>query len=292
VITILNRTLTWKDWGIELVSDPKHAERLIDYFGLEANSATAVSIGKKDSDDKVDIGEEDEEEAEPLGVKDQSIYRGLAATLNYLAQDRYDIQFGAKELCREMAKPTTSSMSKMKRAARYLLGLPVLIIEFVEQYAQESIFVYVDSDWAGCLATRKSTSGGVVMNGKHCIKTWASTQATRATSSAEAEFYAIVEGASRGLGLKSLVKDMGKDVKIVMYSDASAGRSLAFRKGLGKVRHIETKYLWIQDVIKEGRINLLKIKGTDNPADIGTKHLSISEMSGFLVGMGLRIVPR
>jgi hypothetical protein len=80
------------------------------------------------------------------------------------------------------------------------------------------------------------------MHGKHCIKTWASTQATRATSSAEAEFYAIVEGASRGLGMKSLVMDMGSKVQITMYSDASAGRSLAFRNGLGKVRHIERNF--------------------------------------------------
>ena len=104
------------------------------------------------------------------------------------------------------------------------------------------------------------------MHGRHCIKTWATTQKTRATSSAEAEFYAIVEGASRGLGLKSLLVDMGSQVSIVLYSDASAGRSLAFRNGLGKVRHIETKYLWVQDLIKEGRLKLLKIKGTDNPA--------------------------
>jgi hypothetical protein len=85
---------------------------------------------------------------------------------------------------------------------------------------------------------------------------------------------------------------MGSELKLVMYSDASAGRSLAFRKGLGKVRHIETKYLWIQDLVKDGRIKLLKGKGTCNPADIGTKHLSISEMSGLLLGIGLRAVPR
>ena len=77
-----------------------------------------------------------------------------------------------------------------------------------------------------------------------------------------------------------------------MYSDASAGRSLAFRKGLGKVRHIETKYLWIQDLVKDGRIKLLKIKGTDNPADIGTKHLSIADMESRLLEIGLKVVPR
>jgi len=290
-MTILNRTITWEEWGIKIVADPKHAERLIDFFGLEENSSTVVSIGKKDTDDKLEDDEE-KDESEVLGGREQTIYRGLAATLNYLAQDRYDIQFGGKELCREMAVPTTASMAKMKRAARYLLGIPVLEIWFVEQCMLDSVSIYVDSDWAGCLVTRKSTSGGVVMHGKHCIKTWASTQATRATSSAEAEFYAIVEGASRGLGIKSLVADMGSKVQIVMYSDASAGRSLAFRNGLGKVRHIETKFLWVQDLVRDGRIRLLKVLGKRNPADIGTKHLSILEMQGKLQEMGLKVMPR
>ena len=67
---------------------------------------------------------------------------------------------------------------------------------------------------------------------------------------------------------------------------------LAFRKGLGKVRHIEVKYLWVQDLIKDGRLKLLKVKGTSNPADIGTKHLSISDMKGLLEKIGLKVVAR
>jgi hypothetical protein len=291
-ITILNRTVTWLDWGINIVADQKHAEKLIGFFDLEDGSTSVVSIGKKEVEDKASIDEGGEEAAEKLSGKEESVYRGLAATLNYLSPDRFDIQFGSKELCRDMANPTTASMRKMKRAARYLLGYPTLEIKFVEQYPQKGMRVYVDSDWAGCLVTRKSTSGGVAMHGAHCIKTWASTQKTRATSSAEAEFYAIVEGASRGLGLKTLAADIGSDLEITMYSDASAGRSLAFRKGLGKVRHIETKYLWIQDLVKDGRIKLLKIKGTENPADIGTKHLSIVDMESRLLEIGLKVVPR
>ena len=92
--------------------------------------------------------------------------------------------------------------------------------------------------------------------------------------------------------MKSLIVDLWGDVTLTVYSDASAGRSVAFRKGLGKMRHSETKYLWIQDVIKAGRIKLLKVKGTLNPADIGTKHLSISEMGEMLLSIGLRVVPR
>jgi hypothetical protein len=79
---------------------------------------------------------------------------------------------------------------------------------------------------------------------------------------------------------------------VAIYSDASAGRSLAFRKGLGKVRHIETKYLWVQDLVKDGRLSLLKVKGVDNPADIGTKHLSVAEIEKKLLIIGLRLVSR
>jgi len=253
-----------------------------------------VSLGKKDDGDNhlKDSDDEDNGDDEKLAGKVISEYKGLSATANYLSQDRFDMQFGAKELCREMSAPTTRSMKRMKRAARYLLGVPKLIIEYVEQYPPTEVRIYGDSDWAGCRETRKSTSGGVAMHGRHCVKTWASTQATRATSSGEAEFYAIVESCSRGLGLKSLIEDLYGTVGLTVYSDASAGRSIAFRKGLGKVRHIETKYLWIQDLIKAGRIKLLKVKGTENPADIGTKHLSVSEMKEMLLTIGLRVVPR
>ena len=249
-----------------------------------------VSPGEKD--DAKEKDEDDADEDFDLEGKEVSIYRGLAATMNYLAQDRFDIQYAAKELCREMSTPTTRSMRRMKRAARYLVGIPKLTIEYVEQHPPNQVIIYVDSDWAGCRDTRKSTSGGVAMHGLHCVKTWASTQATRATSSGEAEFYAIVEGCSRGLGMKSLIEDLWGSAGLTLFSDASAGRGMAFRKGLGKVRHIETKYLWIQDLIKDGRIKLLKIKGTLNTADIGTKHLSISEMRGLLSSIGLRVLPR
>jgi len=90
-------------------------------------------------------------------------FRGLAARANYLSLDRVDIQYATKEICRDMAAPKASSMSKMKRLARYLLGSPRQIIMFQPCYEEfPEMLVYSDSDWAGCLRTRKSTSGGVL----------------------------------------------------------------------------------------------------------------------------------
>ena len=71
------------------------------------------------------------------------------------------------------------------------------------------MLVYSDSDWAGCLRTRKSTSGGALTFQGGILKTWSGTQASIAQSSGEAEYYTLVRAASEALGMQSLMRDMG-----------------------------------------------------------------------------------
>ena len=88
-------------------------------------------------------------------------------------------------------------MQKMKRLARYLLQSPRIILESNPNMEDDGIIdVYSDSDWAGCLRTRMSTSGGVMMFGNGVVKTWSNTQTTIAQSSGEAEYYALVRAAA------------------------------------------------------------------------------------------------
>ena len=68
-----------------------------------------------------------------------------------------------------------------------------LVYKFPWQSATH-IEVYSDTDWAGCPRTRKSTSGGAVMIGSHCIRTYSSTQTLVSLSSGEAEYYGLVKG--------------------------------------------------------------------------------------------------
>ena len=114
------------------------------------------------------------------------MYRALAARANYLSQDRVDIGFVVKELCRNMSKPRQSDWDRLKRLGRYLIDKTRIVNDFHYQEAPDTICVTVDTDHAGCLDTRKSTSGGVVMLGTHCIKTWSTNQQVVATSSGEA----------------------------------------------------------------------------------------------------------
>ena len=107
-----------------------------------------------------------------------------------------------------MSKPTDLAMGALKRLARYLRSRPRMVFSYDRQVA-ENLDVYTDTDWAGCVRTRKSTSGGCVMVGKHLLKAWSSTQASLALSSGEAEYYGVVRGVGVGLGMQALYRDLG-----------------------------------------------------------------------------------
>ena len=112
------------------------------------------------------------------------------------------------------------------------------------------------------------------MIGKHCIRSWSKTQSTIALSSAEAELIALVKSTIEGIGIKSLLKDVGLCSKIQVFADASAALGIIARKGVGKVRHLDTSMLWIQQKELQNSVEFLKVHGVVNPADLMTKHLA------------------
>ena len=82
---------------------------------------------------------------------------------------------------------------------RYLKGKPRLVFCFPWQ-AVNTVDVYSDTGWAGCVKTRKRLPGGCVMLGEHLTKSWSSTQVSTSLSSGEAEFYDGVEASGAGFG--------------------------------------------------------------------------------------------
>ena len=134
--------------------------------------------------------------------------------------------------------------------------------------------MYSDSDWAGCKKTRKSTQGYVVYYGNHCVKTYSSTQATIALSSAEAEYYALVKAGSIALGMRAVYRDLGAPVDLIdLYTDSSGAKGIALRRGLGKLRHVDVHLLWLQFQVNAGVFKINKVDGKSNPADLMTKYL-------------------
>jgi len=125
-----------------------------------------------------------------------------------------------------------------------------------------------------------------------CVKNRSSTQATIAQSSGEAEYYAMVRAAAEAMSMQSIMKDMGWEAKITVWVDSSAAKSIASRIGLGKVRHMEVKFLWLQEVVKAKRVEVKKVAGDKNPADVLTKPKSMKENEGFLAAVGVKVNSR
>ena len=225
-----------------------------------------------------------------LNSMEATLYRALSARCNYLAQDRVDIAFSAKELCREFAVPTKSSYARLKRLARYLVGLPRLVYKYDFQDQPTHITVYCDTDFAGCQSTRRSTSGGVCMHGDHNIKHWSNTQTTVCLSSGEAELRGISDGLAQGLGIQSIARDLGLTWEIKMLSDATAAIGIARRRGMGRIRHLDVTDLWVQEKFTSKAVTIDKVLGTKNPADVLTKQVYGSTLRVALQKMGMAVL--
>ena len=242
---------------------------------VEAISEAKESAG---ANDKWECREEPEEQTgqekdELLGPAEARLYRGVAARFNYIAPDRADIAYAVKETARSMSAPKASDLRKLRRLGKYLIGRPRLVMKFRWQDMPSTITTFTDSDWAGCLETAKSTSGGALCLGEHVIKTYSKQQKVVALSSAEAELYAMVAASTETLGLQAYARDLGLDMKCELYCDSAAALGIAQRAGIGKVRHLRTQGLWVQEVRISGRIQYRKVLGEKNPADLLTKFM-------------------
>ena len=121
------------------------------------------------------------------------------------------------------------------------------------------------------------------MIGSQTIRTYSSTQTLVSLSSGEAEYDGIVKGAAAGLGHQAIMSDYGVDLQVRVWSDSSAALGIAKRSGLGRIRHLDTNTLWLQEKVRTGAIEVRKVKGEENPADLFTKHLPSQDKVHALV---------
>ena len=96
------------------------------------------------------------------------------------------------------------------------------------------------------------------------MRHWSSTQATLALRSGEAEYAALVKTASCGLGLQSMLQDLGIAAQVKLECDSAAAIGIASRVGLGKLRHLEVHLLWLQELVRDKRVQLHKVDGKSN----------------------------
>eukprot|EP00973_Karenia_brevis_P053048 7375686-Karenia_brevis.AAC.1 len=87
----------------------------------------------------------------------------------------------------------------------------------------------------------------------------------------------MVEGVTRAKGLMSLAKELGfgeLQYVVKLGTDSSAAKSFVCRRGLGKMRHLEIRDLWLQKEVSDGKLVVEKVPVEENPADFMTKVLT------------------
>ena len=111
---------------------------------------------------------------------------------------------------------------------------------------------------------------------------WCRTPAVVALSSVEAEWYGLVRASAETMGLISMYKELGTHMNGVVLGDASAALAIVARRGLGKLRHLEINYCWIQEKTAKCDLNFKKVAVVDNGADLFTNTLSWNEIQSHI----------
>ena len=271
----------------ELSLKPEYITTLLKETKMEAsNPATAPGTAtlKQSANDEA-----------PLDKQEHADYRRAVGKLQWLTYTRPDISFATKELARDLQQPTQQSLRKLKHLLRYLRGtqqykMYIRPTTTPQTTAPIDINIYVDADWAGCPNTRKSTSGFIVTMMGSVVQFGSRTQAVVALSSAESELYAIGTGAQEALHIANFIKEATTTkVNIRIHTDSTSGKSIATRIGSSKkAKHIDLKYLFIQQLIQNGILSIHKISTHDNPADILTKYVPAEVLNKHLYMAGIQ----
>ena len=281
----LGRVIRLDQTGIELEGDDKHVETMEKEWDMAYCNPVATPYVKPAA---TITGAQ--AESKEMSSADSTLYRRAAARINYIALDRPDLSFASRVASSQMSSPKEGDEQLIKRIIRYLKGKPRVAIRYEFQEESEGITVFTDSDWAGDKATRKSTSGGVVCRGQHTISWWCKLQSNIALSSCEAELNAALKGAVEGLNLQRLAESLGDELPLELRTDASAARGVILRQGVGKVRHLQVKQLWLQENVAAGELTIVKIPRAENCADALTHPWGANDLP-FWAAMGICFLP-
>ncbi|KAF2310080.1 hypothetical protein GH714_006469 [Hevea brasiliensis] len=228
-------------------------------------------------------------EEDGSGAADAQRFRSLVGGLIYLTHKRPDIMFAVSLVSRFMHKPTKHHYGTAKRVLKYVAGTLDLGIWYCQTKSLK-LEGYCDSDWAGSLVDRKSTTGFCFTLGSGVV-TWRSKkQPTVVISSCEAEYVAGGAAACEAVWMRKLLLDLGmkQEGATEIYSDSSSAIAMTKNPVFhGRAKHIEIKHHFIRELVAKEEISLKFCNSDEQIADIFTKALPYSKFSYLRSKLGM-----
>ncbi|GJZ03546.1 ribonuclease H-like domain-containing protein [Tanacetum coccineum] len=198
---------------------------------------------------------------------DQTDYRSKIGSLMYLTSSRPDIVQAVCYCARYQARPTEKHLKEVKRIFRYLRGTIHMGLWYPKGSGFE-LTAFSDADHAGCVDTRKSTSGGIQFLGDKLVSWMSKKQDCTAMSSAEAEYVALSASCAQVMWMRTQLQDYGFNYnKIPLYCDSQSAIAIS----CNPVQHSRTKH--IHTPLPEERFQYLVRR-------IGMRCLTPAELEG------------
>ncbi|CAE7399020.1 unnamed protein product [Symbiodinium sp. CCMP2592] len=214
-------------------------------------------------------------------------FRSAIGIAMYVSQDRPDVAFTVRILSQKLREPTMQTWSSGQRLASYLActtgyaskvharGDKLSILEPSDPGgARDGVLleVFCDADWSGNKQNRRSMSSSSFFLNSCCVYTSCKSQRCVSLSSTESEFYALVSAACDGIYLKRVLEYLLElPVDLLMRTDNASCRQISLKQGVSKIRHLDGRFLWVQEKTADGTLKVGSVDGRWNPSDLGTK---------------------
>lgn len=266
------------DGGI-FMSQKKYLEDTLKRFNMLTSKVaeTPMNINEKLSSD------------DDSGMADATLYMSLVGRLIYVTHSRPDVAFSVGMVSRFMHKPTRHHLGAAKRILRYLAGT----IEYGIWFRKTDDFRlngFSDSDWAGSIEDRRSTSGSCFILGSAAVSWSSKKQATVALSSTEAEYVAATAAACQAIWLRRVLSDLGesqKEATNILCDNKSAVMLAKNPVHHSRTKHIEIKHHFIRELISKEEIRLEHCSTNEQVADVMTKSLARKKHEEFFSRLGV-----
>ena len=202
-------------------------------------------------------------------------YSSTVGSLMYaMVCTRPDIAHAVGVVSRFLSNPGKQHWEAVKWILRYLKGTTKFRLCYGG--ADPILEGYTDSDMAGDLDGRKSTSGFIYTFAGGAVSWQSRLQRCIALSTTEAEYIAIAEAGKEMLWLKRFLQELGiKQTDYKIHSDSQSALDLSKNSMYhARTKHIDIRYHWIREVMDQQLLRLVKIHTDENPADMLTKVVS------------------
>ena len=173
-----------------------------------------------------------------------------------------------------MANPGKEHWNTVKRILRYIRGTSDAAL----CYGGSDLTVrgYVDSDFAGDLDKRKSTTGYVFTLAGGAVSWVSKLQTVVALSTTEAEYMAATQACKESVWIQRLLEELGhKQEKITLFCDSQSALHIARNPAFhSRTKHIGVQYHFVREVVEDGCVDMQKIHTSENLADVMTKPIN------------------